>query len=124
MRNGNVSDSSERLFEYKFKIQGIWYNAFRICRKLDSLLIFKAIFLGEIVHTALKTGDSEKRTVHSLQKNWNHHIDIDCPGNFLFFFIYYFNSFLKVDFSITAAVLTLEYVITMLEVNFIIIIIF
>ena len=45
-----------------------------------NIFIYLNNISGEIVHTALKMGDSEKRTVHSLQKNWNHHIDIDCPG--------------------------------------------
>jgi len=37
---------------------------------------------GELVHAALKVGDNDERTVHTLQKDWNKHIDIDIPGRF------------------------------------------
>ena len=35
---------------------------------------------GDLVHAALKVSDNEERTVHTLQKDWNKHIDIDIPG--------------------------------------------
>ena len=38
---------------------------------------------GELVHSALKMGDNDVRTVHTLQKDWNKHIDIDIPGSYL-----------------------------------------
>lgn len=46
------------------------------------VIALKSYRKGDLVHAALKVSDNEERTVHTLQKDWNKHIDIDIPGRF------------------------------------------
>ena len=69
IKNANVYGAGRWVVQRKSDMHDGW-----------EVVALKRFNKGELVHSALKMGDNDIRTVHTLQKDWNKHIDIDIPG--------------------------------------------